>query len=267
MPQSWNKFRYSGNSPLKFNDSTGLFEWDASLQDDASLSKKERKNRSSKRRNILKGIDLAREKIEKNKGRLSAVDYQKINNALNSLGPKPGEAGADNGVTIGIGVVANGVASATPDFTYLQSQSSSADKVDVKVSILFSPDFVDKKGLFMGIIHEASHVADAQEFASDPASLYSPSNPLNRSQYQTESRAFELNQALLVAMNENGSDYDIPVWNKDWAKLDKATVNVGKQNAVDAMVENYKDSYGMPITPRNQGGNFSDYGISVQHVR
>jgi len=197
--------------------------------------------------------------------KLSADKLAKLNNALNALGPKPGEAGSNNGVTIGVGVsTAGAVGQADPTFTFDQSGGAITGQTSVAVS--FSEKFINSKNLFAGLIHEGSHVSDMQRFAVGiPDAMVGRANPLNLTQYQSEFNAFEVNSSLFEAMGESGSKYNIPVWNNSWTKADSKLppLETSRRNAIDAFISaNYRDSLGASVTSSNQGSKFSDAGIT-----
>jgi RHS repeat-associated protein len=265
IPQSWNRFTYSINSPIRFNDKTGLFEWDSTLVEDASLGKKENERRAKLRQKILDAYDKAKAEIAKamQSKKLSAEKLEKLNNALNALGPKPGEAGAKNGVTIGVGVSTIGaVGETSPTFTFEQKGSEIIGSMTA--SVTFSEDFINSKGLFAGIVHEGSHVNDALAFSADISNGLIGKSTLNLTQYQTERNAFLVTSYLFEAMGQNGSDYNIPVWNNQWAKVDSKLppLETSRSNAIDSFITaNYRDAYNRPIASTNQGSTFSDRGI------
>lgn len=191
VPQSWNRFTYSINSPIRFNDKTGLFEWDSTLVEDASLGKKENERRAKLRQKILDAYDKAKAEIAKamQSKKLSAEKLEKLNNALNALGPKPGEAGAKNDVTIGVGVSTIGaVGETSPTFTFEQKGSEIIGSMTA--SVTFSEDFINSKGLFAGIVHEGSHVNDALAFCVDISNAMIGKSTLDLTQYQTEKMPF-----------------------------------------------------------------------------
>ena len=263
IPQSWNRYSYVANSPIKFTDPLGLFEWADNLKEDSSLSKSENKRRANLREKILKAYDKARAEINKAMAskKLSAEKLEKLNNALNALGPKPGEAGSDNGVTIGVGVSTPGaVGQADPTFSFEQNEGTVTGYATVAVS--FSESFINSSGLFAGLVHEGSHVNDIKNYASAiPDRLVGKSSPLDLTQYQSEVNAFQTNSYLFEAMGVDGSKYKIPVWDNSWAKADSKLppVETSRTRSIDSFIsDNYKDRFGAPITSTNQGSRLSD---------
>src|SRR6266516_6904994 len=105
-PQSWNRYTYGLNNPLRYTDPTGLYVWDVSLggaDSDDDLLRKAGK------------IKAARAAAR------SIIDERKyIRNALNKLGKSKdtvlsgaaaaiGNEGKDNGVTISMAALAPGI--------------------------------------------------------------------------------------------------------------------------------------------------------------
>jgi len=264
-PQTWNKYAYSANSPLRFNDKTGLFEWDESLRDDETLTKKERERRTGLRKKILAAYDKARAEIDKAIAakKLSAEKLAKLNNALNSLGPKPGESGSDNGVTIGVGNLSKPTAVGQTDaeFTYNQSNSDSTkDNVSAAISVTFTENYANSGNLFAGLVHEGSHVADLQAYAGHRP-FFGAANTARLTDYQTEYNAFEVNSYLFEAMGKNGSDYDIPVWNNNWAKVDKKLppLEDSRKTAINSFVSTAYNG----LSASSPGQDFSSFGYKV----
>ena len=270
IPQSWNRYVFAANSPLKFNDVTGLFEWDESLAEDPSLGKKENARRAGLRKKILDGYDKLKAEIGKaaTSGKLSTQQLAALNNALNALGPKPGEAGSNNGVTIGIGTVdKSAVGETKPTFTFQQDTDGThgGSSISATISVKFTESFVNSDRVFAGLLHEGAHVFDMQTFASHPETVWSSSNPYNLTQYQSEVNAFNTNSYLSQAMGVDGSKVNIPVWNNAWTKADKKlpTVEQSREGAVNSFIGSNYSVNGSPMSAANQGYAFSDYGIGV----
>jgi hypothetical protein len=257
VPQSWNRYLYAANSPIKYNDQTGLFEWDETLKDDPTKGEKENTRRAKLRDKIIAAYDKAKAEIEKamKAKKLSEDKLAKLNNALNALGPKPGEAGSNNGVTVGIGVsVKEGLGETTPTFLYDKNN----DNVST-FSVKFTENFVNSEGLFAGLAHEGSHVYDMNLFAGDMTNALTGNSLYDLTQYQSEYNAYQVNSYLFEAMGVNGSNYDIPVWNNDWKKVDREL-----PSAINKVISRYTDGYKRPITPTNQGQPYHEYSINPQ---
>ena len=268
MPQSWNRYSYAANSPLRFSDPSGLFEWAANLQEDPNESDEVNKHRADLRQKILAAYDKARAEIDKamNGNKLSADKLKKLNDALNALGPKPGQAGSDNGVTVGTGVpkVPNAAGETTPNFTYNQG----TNKGSAAISVILTEGTIKSGDLFVALLHESSHVNDMQLFAADGVKMMTGQSSHDITQYQSEYNAFEVNSYLFEAMGTNGSKFQIPVWNNSWAKVDAKLppLEQSRKTAIGGYISAaYKDVNGIPLTPSNQGASMTSNGVNVVH--
>ncbi|MBK8148992.1 MAG: hypothetical protein IPK58_12490 [Acidobacteria bacterium] len=209
---------------------------------------------------------MAAIKAARDAGKLTGDRLKRLNDAMTALGPKPGEKGSDNGVTIGIGDVEGGVGQTLPEFTYNQADQSKDNYVAVAISVTFTEDFVKSDGLFAGLVHEGSHVFDQMEYANHPGTFFNSDNPFNLTKYQTETNAFQANSYLFEAMDVDGSKYDIPVWNKTWTQVDKNNPQVTADDRRASAIKEFVSSQ-YKVSGDMQGADFKSYGYKAKRIK
>jgi RHS repeat-associated protein len=240
-PQSWNRYAYVLNNPLRYTDPLGLYVWDGSLGGDTS-DDEVRKNYAKKQANQIIG---RRNDI---RGALAAgakINDPRVQAAIGAYGAE----GAANGVAVAMGKLSgNTAAQVSPGSPPVLA---SADGASVTANMLVTFDFSKVSGendLVVNAAHEGQHMLDRQTFIgstlTDPNAF---SGPLNLTTYQTEVNAYTTGAAAFRALNPN-SGYAVGgqlLWNPGWAAVDR--------QALDKMlaVPKPKGSYG--VTPQNPG--------------
>jgi RHS repeat-associated protein len=243
-PQSWNRFFYAANNPLKYIDPLGLYIFDRTVtpdQQDAFNAAIEQARTSLKAYGAKYGTN--------------SKEYKKAARALEVYGEK----GVNNGVTVG---AREGV-----------GEGRVRPGRSKQIHIDFDPDAFKTKEFGDAIGHEGSHAADKREWIN--SGFKDAKDPTI---YQTEFDAYTVSGVLAQArhMNEPGDtrtfvtlpDFFVPgksgrnpsiyvhteldLWNSAWAPADIATMR-GK--SIDKVLERPKDAGGLyEVTPKNQGG-------------
>ncbi|MFN2533337.1 MAG: RHS repeat-associated core domain-containing protein [Pyrinomonadaceae bacterium] len=250
-PQSWNRYSYTGNDPLRYTDPFGLYIYDP------NATKDERK----KFEEALKKAQSALKKLDP-----KSDDYKKLQRAINAFGA----AGVDNGVTVAFGTNKDG----SPAATAIGIRDRNGDAIkDVTADNPMGQDTVvtfdmsQNKGsadLAGSIGHEGSHVADGTDLVgalpsnlTDPATAAVLNNPLNLTKYETETRAYGVSAAVSQGMRydslkvgkKGGNQYEI--WNSGWKQADRAT---NRAAGIDRVLAEPKSSGGLyGVTRANQG--------------
>ena len=188
--QSWNRYVYTLNSPLRYTDPFGLYEWDATLGGSATDDEL-RKHLSKKAANkIIDRRGDIRKAIAKGAGSKDAD----VSGAYQVYGAE----GDPNGV-----MIANqrptsaGVGSAGQQLEYVGGSFRS------KATVAVDPN-QSGNDLFITLGHEGSHVRDGQAYAeaagrlSDVPAL----GPFNLSVLQTEMNAYStsVNAARMLGL-------------------------------------------------------------------
>ena len=239
-PQSWNRYAYTLNNPLKFTDPTGMYEWGA-----CSGTQQECDNDRKQFRAALSNLKQARDSYDK-----KSREYKRLNAALSAYGKE----GEKNGVSVGFGALAGSTAGTT---TPLGDMKSFAVTLDPSK---WSKDIANAaKYLASDVGHEGTHVDDLRQvFAGNALSDFSV-------EYRGyESSAFVFGALFKPALSANsGSSFGGEkstnllyggsiIWNSSWGAADKAAIqsrDVGITNAV-------KSVYGhAETTPHNPWGN------------
>lgn len=213
-PQSWNRYTYTLNSPLRYTDPFGLYEWDTTLGGSATddelrkqLSKKAASNIIDRRNDIRKAIA---------KGVSSGVSD--ISGAYQAYGAE-GEA---NGVTIASQKPkSGGVGAAGQQLEYLDGSFRS------KALVSIDPK---QRGndLFITLAHEGSHVRDGQAYAAAAGRLgdVPALAQFNLSVFQTEVNAYgtSVNAARMLGLpnlNYSAGGQTYQIWRGGTAAVDR----------------------------------------------
>ena len=156
-PQSWNRYSYALNNPLRFVDPTGLYEWDSTLG--GGCTDKSLKGGGCDGFTKAQAKDFANER-KSIRDQLKRLDKSK-DASLRAVGNAIGAEGNDNGVTISMGEVTPGAAAQVSNTVPLSLDANGNPKLDLTILPGASGD-----SLFVGLAHEGSHIWDAQAVAS-----------------------------------------------------------------------------------------------------
>jgi RHS repeat-associated protein len=239
-PQSWNRYSYVLNNPLRYTDPLGLYVWDGSLGGDTT-DDEVRKNYAKKQANQIIG--------RRNDIRGALAAGAKINNAgVQAAIAAYGTEGKANGVAVAMGKLSGNTAAQVGPGN--PPMLASPDGQSVTANMIVTFDFSKVSGandLVVNAAHEGQHMVDRQAFTAGALAPGAFDGPLNLTTYQTEVNAYTTGAAAFRALNPN-SGYSVGgqlLWNPGWAAVDR--------QALDKMlaVPKPKGSYG--VTPNNPG--------------
>jgi len=213
-PQSWNRYTYTLNNPLRYTDPFGLYEWDATLGGSATddelrkqLSKKAANKIIDRRTDIRKAIAKG---VGSNDADVSGA-YQAY-----------GAEGEANGVTLASQKPkSGGVGAAGQQLEYVDGsfRSKATVSIDPKQS---------GNDLFITLAHEGSHVRDGQAYAAAAGRLgdVPALAPFNLTVLQTEMNAYStsVNAARMLGLpnlNYSAGSQTYQIWRGGTAAVDR----------------------------------------------
>jgi RHS repeat-associated protein len=251
-PQSWNRYTYTLNYPLKYTDPFGLYVFADGTDDEYK----------KKFRQGLKDLQSARDSFKK-----GSNEYNRLDRALNAYGKE----GVDNGVMIKFGATKGGSPADTAvsialDPTGANKAVTANNPAGQAITVTIDPkqhssanDYVTSIG------HEGSHVADGSALVGAlPTSLTDGAavqailgGPLNLTKYVTETAAYEVTSFIvqgrgagtLAVGPKGGNQYEI--WNAGWKETDRATKRAA---GIDKVLAEPKSNRGLyEVTPAKPG--------------
>jgi hypothetical protein len=216
-PQSWHRYAYALNNPLKYSDAYGLYVYDSSVTPD----------QRKKFEQGLKDAEKARDSFKK-----GSTEYQKLDRAIRAYGAK----GVDNGVTIKFGETKGGGPGGTEVGLHVDSNghkvATSDNPTGQNIVVTLDPKkHGDSYDYALNVAHEGSHVADGSDVVGAlPADLTTAAasailgGPLNRTQYATETSAYEVSSFAAQGLGLSSVKYEgHEIWNSGWKEADRAT--------------------------------------------
>jgi RHS repeat-associated protein len=223
-PQTWNRYAYALNNPVRYIDPLGLFEWDTSLggaATDAELKKMKGGQKIIERRNEFRKA-MGQAAFTVISGELTDDQQSEVIRSLRAYGGE-GEA---NGVTVANGKTNDNEGAVT---TSNNQDGFTADPTTGAVTPSIKVTFNEKKSIDPeGVAHEGSHVADREDLVAVLTPLMTTKDwvksSLNVTRYATEFRAYQVSSAVAqgrgeATYNANGYEY----WNSGWKAAERAT--------------------------------------------
>lgn len=174
VPQSWNRYAYALNNPLKYTDPTGMYVF-------AACSGTEEQCKADQ-----SAFEAARQ-----------ANLQSNDEAVRNAALAYGDPGVDNGVTVGFGNMTPGTdGSVTP-----QLQGREDGTMGMMASVMFQTGLTGT-ALRGAVGHEGTHILNAQAFAASfTRNAASWDITKNLTAYQTETNAYRVTHSIFRAAN------------------------------------------------------------------
>ena len=236
-PQTWNRYSYGLNNPLRNTDPTGLYTCSGD------------KSQCSGVADALKAAQGALGNLKK-----GSAEYNALSSAISAYG----KAGVDNGVHVGFGAT-SGAASTTVGVLADASGNkiTTADNpTGQNINVTVDPS---KNGSMnqeaINLAHEGSHVADGSALVGALPMNLSGSDavlggPLNMTSYQTEMKAYGVSSytAQGLGLGSLSVGNGNVIWNASWGAVDRQTL---RTQGIQHELADPKGLYN--VTPDNQG--------------
>ncbi|MCW5966200.1 MAG: RHS repeat-associated core domain-containing protein, partial [Bryobacterales bacterium] len=246
-PQSWNRYAYTLNNPLRFTDPHGLYVCDGTTAECKDFE------------SALKQVERARNSYKK-----GSAEYNALNESLQAYGKK----GVDNGVTVRFGATRSGGAGdANIGIAITAGTANKAVTADNPTGqntvVTFdlarhsSNGSVNTGLLAVSAAHEGVHVGHGAALVGAlPMDLTSGAaagvlgGPLNLTKYATEFAAYGASsnaaQGLGFGSLRVGGNFEI--WNSGWKAAD---VNTLRSNGINGVLSDPNGLY--KVTPGAPG--------------
>jgi RHS repeat-associated protein len=198
-PQSWNRYTYALNNPLKVIDPTGLYNLTNTCKSGDSKCNKQFEQHA---KDLKKGLGDLQKKVDKMK---DGVEKQRLQGSLAKLGTE----NDGNNVSVKFGSVAGGAGHT--DVVLDASGKPSSFTITLDTTKLS-----DSNEYAISSAHEGTHINNF----SDPRYA---SNPL--SDFQDEYRAYQTSAwaAQALGLGSLGFGGNV-VWNSSWKEADRQTL-------------------------------------------
>jgi len=223
--QSWNRFSYVLNSPLRYRDKTGLYVCKGSKEQCEQFAAKLAASKA----------DLS--KIENTYGGESSKEYKKAAASLNSYGEDETGKKKNNGVIVTFDLQESG----GKTFANFDKKTG---KLQGNITVSFnSQDFSSDSGQSL-VAHEGSHVNDKQtvgmrdEYDAE-MDAYTVQSLFVEAQFPNERKVLRTTTTS-PSGREIHTEYDI--WNPSWKEADKQTL---RSNAIKEYLAVPKDQGGL----------------------
>jgi RHS repeat-associated protein len=205
-PQSWNRYAYRRNNPLRNVDPTGLYDLNNTCNDDDTKCNKQFEQH---RADLKTGRSDLQAKVDKMK---DGPEKQRLQASLKAFGTE----GDHNGVNVTFGAVANGAAQTDP----VNNQQTGQETYNVTMD----PSKIGSTNAYgVDAAHEGTHISDiSSELANPSLGVLSPFS-LEYRAYQTSAYAASALGMGSISFNYDGRNSVI--WNGSWGAVDRNITN------------------------------------------
>jgi len=240
-PQSWNRYSYVLNNPLRLIDPDGLYVFDSSVS--AEERKKFNEALTQARANL--------QQIAKTYG-TNSQEYNKAARALAVYGDKD----VNNGVTI---FAKAGLGHNQTETEGVARQKTADNPTGQNIHVTFDTKAFDNTdSLAAGIGHEGSHAANGSDWVK--SGFAASSNPRS---YDAEMDAYTVQSVMFQTFHPNGygtvslpyfkepgkNPYlpeNVRIWDSGWAAADRATLRSAN---IDKILSRPEKAGGYGLTP------------------
>ncbi|MCW5963221.1 MAG: hypothetical protein KIT83_04205 [Bryobacterales bacterium] len=246
-PQSWNRYAYTLNNPLRYTDPHGLYICSGTTSECKDFE------------SAVKQVERARNSYKK-----GSAEYNALNGSLQAYGKR----GVDNGVTVqfgatksgGAGELSIGVAADGAGRKVVTADNPTGQNMTVTFDLSQHTNIsgaLDLGSLAVSAAHEGIHTGHGTAYVGAlPMDLTSAAaagvlaGPLNLTKYATEFAAYSGSsftaQGLGFGSLKVGGNFEI--WNSGWKAAD---VNTLRSNGINAVLSDPNGLY--KVTPGAPG--------------
>ena len=244
-PQSWNRYSYVLNNPLKLIDPDGLYVFDSSVSED------QKKNFNAALRQARTNL----QQVAKTYG-TNSREYKKAERALSVYGAE----GVKNGVTI---FAKTDVKAGGTQVEGVAGAKTADNPTGQNIRVAFNPSAFNIENFGDLIGHEGSHAADGSDWVK---------NNFNDvpTDYQGEVDAFTVQSVVNQSHNPDSYAYvplpyykqpgknpylpeKVRIWDSGWNEADRATL---RRANIDSILSRPKPAGGYNLTPTSTKPEF-----------
>jgi hypothetical protein len=244
-PQSWNRYSYVLNNPLRLIDPDGLYVFDS------SVSEEQKKKFNAALAQARANLQQVAKTYETN-----SPEYKKAEKALSVYGAE----GVKNGVTI---FAKTDVKAGETQVEGVAGAKTADNPTGQNIRVAFNPSAFYKENFGDLIGHEGSHAADGSDWVKNNFKGVP-------TEYQGEVDAFTVQSVLNQAHNSDSYSYvslpyykqlgknpylpeKVRIWDSGWKEADRATL---RRANIDSILSRPKAAGGYNLTPTSTKPEF-----------
>jgi RHS repeat-associated protein len=230
-PQTWNRYNFTLNNPLKYTDPNGLYEWGDTLggalsDDELDVLVKNGKKIGPESYKTYKKWQDGRKQFKRALDKLTMANVNS-NGKLSDSVRAYGNEGEKNGVTIEQGKLPDNVGAQAEVTGLSYNRDGNLSAIDIVVTINEKARSDDILTIEVG--HEGRHVADDQAayglwIITNKA--FAANNPYNLTKYDRENGAYHVSAIIAEALGFSPLTYSgNTIWKKGMANVDQQALD------------------------------------------